>query len=173
MAVEPTDAAEAYAAGPEATDADEATPFHEVEPAGEAPFPASDELPENPLPETIEEDDRPAGDDQPIAEFVSPPPPARPPEPRGSRPPPPPPAPAPASSAIGEAIEDVYRITESLKKVMEELDELLETLELVERQKIEDERELDQLRRALRQIQRPREGQGQSPPPRPQRSHSR
>jgi hypothetical protein len=29
------------------------------------------------------------------------------------------------------------------------------------------------LRRALRQIQRPREGQGQPPPPRPQRPHSR
>jgi hypothetical protein len=173
MGDEPTDAAEANATAPEVTDADEATPFHEVEPAGEPPFPASDDLSENPLPETIDEDDGSAGADQPIAEPVAPPPPARPPEFRGSRPPPPPPAPAPATSAVAEAIEDVYRITETLKKVMEELDELLETLELAERQKLEDERELDQLRRALRQIQRPREGQGQSPPPRPQRSHAR
>jgi hypothetical protein len=58
---------------------------------------------------------------------------------------------------VGEAIEDVYRIIEALKKVMEDLDEVLETLELAERQKIEDERELDALRRALRQVQRPRE----------------
>lgn len=89
---------------------------------------------------------------------------------RAPRPPSPPPSPKQVS-AVAEAIEDVYRITEALKKVMEDLDELLETLELAERQKIEDERELDQLRRALRQVQRPREGQ--APPPHSQRSQDR
>ena len=79
------------------------------------------------------------------------------------------------SSAIGQAIEEVYRITEVLKHVLEDLDELLETLELAERQKLEDERELDNLRRALRQLtQRPQQQQSprqQQPPPRGPHRH--
>jgi hypothetical protein len=86
------------------------------------------------------------------------------------------------SSAVGEAIEDVYRITETLKRVLDDLDELLETLELAERQKLEDERELDTLRRAMRQVtqrpqlqqQRPQQPQHRSPqrpPDRPPERH--
>jgi len=75
------------------------------------------------------------------------------PRPPVSRHEPRPPTQAQVTSAIAEAIEDVYNITEVLKKVLEDLDELLETLELAERQKIEDERELDNLRRAIRQLQ--------------------
>jgi uncharacterized protein Yka (UPF0111/DUF47 family) len=69
---------------------------------------------------------------------------------------------------VSQAVEGVYQIIETLKKVMDELDELLETLELAERQKIEDERELDSLRRAMRQLGRPREGQSQQQRPHPQ-----
>lgn len=98
-------------------------------------------------------------------------------EPRPQRPPAPPPAPEPhrQGSAVAQAVEDVYSIVEKLKVVMEELDELLETLELAERQKIEDERELDNLRRAMRQIQpRPSQVQARLPhrePMRPQLHH--
>jgi hypothetical protein len=38
------------------------------------------------------------------------------------------------------------------------MEEVLETLEVIERQSDASERELDSLRRALRQMQRPREG---------------
>jgi hypothetical protein len=38
------------------------------------------------------------------------------------------------------------------------MEEVLETLELAERQKDADENEIESLRRALRQFQRPREG---------------
>jgi len=37
------------------------------------------------------------------------------------------------------------------------MEEVLETLELAERQKIDDEREIQNLQRALRQLNRPRE----------------
>ena len=43
------------------------------------------------------------------------------------------------------------------------MEEVLETLELAERQKIADEQEIETLRRGLRQLHRPREG-GQHPP---------
>jgi hypothetical protein len=43
------------------------------------------------------------------------------------------------------------------------MEEVLETLELAERQKDADEREIESLRRSLRQIHRPREGNQQSP----------
>ena len=97
-------------------------------------------------------------------------------EPRPQRPPPPPPPPEPEprrpGSAVAHAVEDVYNIVETLKKVMEELDELLETLELAERQKIEDERELDNLRRAMKQLS-PRPAQVQSRVPQREREPSR
>jgi hypothetical protein len=38
------------------------------------------------------------------------------------------------------------------------MEEVLETLELADRQKIEDEREIESLRRALRQLHEPRDG---------------
>ncbi len=67
-------------------------------------------------------------------------------------------------------MEDVYRIIEALQHVMEDLDELLETLELADRQKLEDERELDKLRQALKQVQRPRDVLQRNPPSSPVRS---
>jgi hypothetical protein len=59
---------------------------------------------------------------------------------------------------ITEAIEQVNGIIEELKHALDEMEEVLETLELAERQKIDDEREIDNLQRALRQLRRPREG---------------
>ncbi len=62
---------------------------------------------------------------------------------------------APKGSGVAQAIEQVSRIIEELKQVLNEMEEVLETLELAERQKIEDEREIDSLQRALRQLHRP------------------
>lgn len=59
--------------------------------------------------------------------------------------------------AITDAIEQVNRIIEELKHSLDEMEEVLETLELAERQKIDDEREIQSLQRALRQLHRPRE----------------
>ena len=47
-------------------------------------------------------------------------------------------------------------VVEALKHATEAMDEALELVELAERQKIADEREIESLRRALRQLQRPR-----------------
>jgi hypothetical protein len=69
-------------------------------------------------------------------------------------------------SAIHQAIEDVERIVTDLREALEEMEEVLETLELAEREKTADEREIDQLRRALRGLHRgPERGPGG---PRPQ-----
>lgn len=46
---------------------------------------------------------------------------------------------------------------------MDEMEEVLETLELAERQKNADEQEIETLRRSLRQLHGPREGE-QRPP---------
>jgi len=59
--------------------------------------------------------------------------------------------------AISDAIEQVNRIIEELKHSLDEMEEVLETLELAERQKIDDEREIQSLQRALRQLHRPRD----------------
>lgn len=61
--------------------------------------------------------------------------------------------------AITDAIEQVNRIIEELKHALDEMEEVLETLELAERQKIDDEREIHTLQRALRQLHRPRESE--------------
>lgn len=60
--------------------------------------------------------------------------------------------------AVQEAIEEVNRIIETLRATTEDMEEVLETLELAERQKTADEQEIETLRRGLRQIHRPREG---------------
>jgi predicted RNase H-like nuclease (RuvC/YqgF family) len=65
--------------------------------------------------------------------------------------------------AVQEAIEEVNRIIETLRASLEDMEEVLETLELAERQKIADEQEIETLRRGLRHIHRPREG-GEHPP---------
>jgi hypothetical protein len=68
-----------------------------------------------------------------------------------------PPHPA-AAPSVEQAIDDVNQIIETLKNALEDMEELLEMLELFERQSLADEREIDSLRRALRQLQRPRGG---------------
>jgi hypothetical protein len=74
-------------------------------------------------------------------------------------------------SAISQAVAHATEIAESLKHTIDQLDEILELVELAERQKLADEREIDELRRALRRIQPPRY---QPPPPRgPRRDEPR
>jgi len=58
--------------------------------------------------------------------------------------------------AISQAIEQISEIVESLKRILDQMEEVLELAELAERQKNADEREIDSLRRALRQLQHPR-----------------
>lgn len=78
-------------------------------------------------------------------------------------------------SAISKAIEEVSEIVESLKRVLDQMEEVLELTELAERQKMADEREIDSLRRALRQLQqrprfdRPRDDDRPERPERPAR----
>jgi predicted RNase H-like nuclease (RuvC/YqgF family) len=62
----------------------------------------------------------------------------------------------PHISAISQAIEEVMQIVDSLKHAVEQMEEVLELVELAERQKLADEQEIESLRRALRQLHRPR-----------------
>jgi hypothetical protein len=65
----------------------------------------------------------------------------------------------PASKAsIQAAIDQVNDIIRALKESLEQMDEVLESLEYFERQGDADEREIESLRRTLRQLQRSREG---------------
>ena len=78
-------------------------------------------------------------------------------EPPRREPLPPPFQPAPVA-AIHQAIDDVMQIATALKQAQDKMEEVLELVELAERQKLADEREIDQLRRAMRQIHnRPRD----------------
>ncbi len=52
------------------------------------------------------------------------------------------------TSAISQAVAHATEIAESLKHTIDQLDEILELVELAERQKLADEREIDELRRA-------------------------
>jgi hypothetical protein len=65
--------------------------------------------------------------------------------------------------AVQEAIEDVNHIIETLRGTLNDMEEVLETLELAERQKTADEQEIETLRRGLRQLHRPPE-RGPHPP---------
>ncbi len=65
--------------------------------------------------------------------------------------------------AVRQAIEEVTHIIETLRRTLDDMDEVLETLELAERQKTADEQEIETLRRGLRQLHRPRES-SQHPP---------
>jgi hypothetical protein len=58
-------------------------------------------------------------------------------------------------SAISRAIEEVTQIVGLLKQTLDQMEEVLETVELAERQKLADEHEIESLRRALRKIHRP------------------
>jgi hypothetical protein len=64
---------------------------------------------------------------------------------------------APKIPAVTQAIEQVNEIIEELKRALNEMEDVLETLELAERQKIDDEREIEELKRALRRLHRPRD----------------
>ncbi len=65
----------------------------------------------------------------------------------------------PASKlSIQAAIEQVNDIISALRETLEQMDEVLESLEYFERQGGADEREIESLRRSLRQLQRSREG---------------
>lgn len=66
-------------------------------------------------------------------------------------------------AAVHEAIDEVNRIIETLRSTLNDMEDVLETLELAERQKTADEQEIETLRRGLRQLHRPREG-GHHPP---------
>ncbi len=68
-----------------------------------------------------------------------------------------------APGGVQAAIEEVNTIIENLREVLDEMDGVLETLELAERQKNADEHEIDSLRRALRQVHRPREKSAHHP----------
>jgi predicted RNase H-like nuclease (RuvC/YqgF family) len=69
----------------------------------------------------------------------------------------------PPASAIGQAIEEVTQIVEALKQTLDQMEEVLELVELAERQKLADEREIESLRQALRRIHQPR-GEGHQRP---------
>ncbi len=74
------------------------------------------------------------------------------------------------ASAISQAIDDVMDIVEALKRAMDQMEEVLELVEMAERQKLGDEREIESLRRALRQIHdRPRDSRGPRESRTPQR----
>ena len=49
--------------------------------------------------------------------------------------------------AVSQAIEEVNQIIETLRATLDDMDAVLETLELAERQKIADEQEIETLRR--------------------------
>jgi hypothetical protein len=69
--------------------------------------------------------------------------------------------PAHRTSAINQAIDEVMEIVDALKRAVDQMEEVLELVELAERQKLADEREIESLRRALRQLHdRPRESRG-------------
>ena len=70
--------------------------------------------------------------------------------------------PAPPA-AVAQAIEEVNHIIETLRGALEDMEEVLETLELAERQKNADEQEIETLRRGLRQLHRPKEPAPHSP----------
>jgi predicted RNase H-like nuclease (RuvC/YqgF family) len=60
------------------------------------------------------------------------------------------------SPAISRAVDEVRQIVESLEQALEQMEEVRELVELADRQKSADEREIESLRRALQKIQQPR-----------------
>jgi hypothetical protein len=61
-------------------------------------------------------------------------------------------------ASVTDAIEQVNKVIESLRESLDEMEAVLETLELAERQKNADEQEIESLRRSLRNLHRPRDG---------------
>jgi hypothetical protein len=62
-----------------------------------------------------------------------------------------------SAASVEKAIEEVNAVVEALRTSLEDMEEVLEMLEVFERQKNVDEREIESLRRALRQVHRPRD----------------
>jgi predicted RNase H-like nuclease (RuvC/YqgF family) len=60
-------------------------------------------------------------------------------------------------TSVEKAIEEANAIVDTLRRALDDMEEVLEMLELFERQKNADEREIESLRRALRQMHRPRD----------------
>jgi hypothetical protein len=67
----------------------------------------------------------------------------------------------PDGSAISQAVNEAMQIVESLKQALNQMEDVLELVEHAERQKLADEREIESLRRLLRQLQPPRGGRGE------------
>jgi hypothetical protein len=65
-------------------------------------------------------------------------------------------------ATLQDAIEQVGRVIDTLRESLDDMEEVLELLEVLERQTGADQREIDSLRRSLRQLQRPRDGGRQS-----------
>jgi hypothetical protein len=59
----------------------------------------------------------------------------------------------PGGSPLLQAADDVADVIESLKQTLAQMEEVMELIELAERQKLTDEREIESLHRALRQLQ--------------------
>ncbi len=77
------------------------------------------------------------------------------------------------TSAIHQAVVHATEIAEGLRELVDRIDEILELVEIAERQKLADERELDNLRRALRRIQPPRQMHSHEPHRGPSRGDAR
>jgi hypothetical protein len=58
-------------------------------------------------------------------------------------------------------VNEAMQIVESLKQALNQMEDVLELVEHAERQKLADEREIESLRRLLRQLQPPRGGRGE------------
>ena len=58
-----------------------------------------------------------------------------------------------AGSPLLQAADEVAEVIESLKQTLAQMEEVLELIDVAERQKLTDEREIESLRRALRQLQ--------------------
>jgi chromosome segregation ATPase len=68
-----------------------------------------------------------------------------------------PPKPAPRSEPLQQAINQLNQIIVDLREALTDLEDVAELLEIAETQKLDDEREIEALRRTLNQLQRARD----------------
>jgi hypothetical protein len=76
-----------------------------------------------------------------------------------------------ATPAIQQAIEQIHKINKDLQWVLLEMEKAVETLEEAEVQKYADEREIESLKNAMRQLNRTREALPRPPQGPPQQRH--
>jgi len=146
---------------------------HATAPAGPATSPAAGEAappPEEHLPETtgaeIHAVEKPQPEPKPAYRPAAERPVTE--RPRQERSHPEPHAPKHAPPSLTRAVDDVRQVVESLEEALEQMEHVLELVELAEEQKFDDEREIENLRRALRRLQTPRhEPQRERRPERP------